>query len=407
MSTPESAGFSNRGSGGFVKRNLRFDDPFNVLQASASAPPSDASDPKAPPSLQMALDGSPNARGEPVSTPLPSNTGDSIDRTQKNNRRHQEDSKHSPPTETQPGKRETKSAPLDEQVQKIRRNAYLSGKGVDPNMQHQLDLLFPEEMGGRGDLRHIPNDLARTSLFTTRNNRSRNPRKALLHQKLFHYNEDIEIIYTGIELRAEDDELVWLQILKYSESVPMGLPFSFEIKDLVRDIGWARNGGNYNRVRECISRLKANEIQIKNSKAYGQSGAMSLIHNYTTINNDEGEQTRFCVHIDKNMILLFAGNTFTSHTWNAYRELTPTARRLADYIQSHRNPYPLDAEKFRKMCGSEYSDPYDWRIKVRRACNELTASGITAFATVDKSGMIIVQRAAQPLTPPAAPQLIG
>ena len=80
---------------------------------------------------------------------------------------------------------------------------------------------------------------------------------------------------------------------------------------------------------------------------------MALIHSYTAINDSDGEQINFTVHIDTNMILLFAGHTFTSHTWELYRDLSPIARRLADYMQSHRHPYPLDCEKFRLMCGSK------------------------------------------------------
>ena len=96
-----------------------------------------------------------------------------------------------------------------------------------------------------------------------------------MHEKLFHYNEFVSILYTGIELRAEDDEIVWLQILNYGQTVPLGEPFEFGIKDLVRDVNWSKNGRNYDRARECISRLKANEVLALNTKAYGKSGAVS------------------------------------------------------------------------------------------------------------------------------------
>ncbi|MEF8393939.1 plasmid replication initiator TrfA, partial [Escherichia coli] len=104
------------------------------------------------------------------------------------------------------------------------------------------------ELIGREDLRHIPNDYARSSLFTARNKRQ--PRQNLIHEKLFHYNEYVSILYTGIELRAEDDELVWLQILNYGRDVPLGEAFDFSLVDLLRDIGWARNGRYYDKARE-------------------------------------------------------------------------------------------------------------------------------------------------------------
>jgi len=209
-----------------------------------------------------------------------------------------------------------------------------------------------------------------------------------MREKLFHYSETVSIIYTGHELRAEDDEIVWLQILYYGKNVPFGEPFEFSIKDLVRDVNWSKNGRYYDKARECISRLKANEILALSPKAYGKSGAISLIQNYTVVNDAEGKPTQYRVFIDPKLIILFAGNTFTSHSWESYRDLSPVARRLADYIESHKNPYPLALERFRQMCKSKDSSLTSWRQTVRKACTELVDAGIVADADVSRSDQI-------------------
>jgi hypothetical protein len=275
---------------------------------------------------------------------------------------------------------------VDKSIERAQRNAFLNSKGIKPNSQFQLDLIFPDTIGDRDDLRHIPNDYARSSIFTARNKRE--PRRTLMHEKLFHYNENVTIYYTGIELRAEDDELVWLQILNYGKRVPLGEPVVFSVKDLVRDVNWSKNGRNYDRARECISRLKANEVLALNKKAYGKSGAISLISNYTAINDADGKPTQFRVWIDPNLILLFAGNTFTSHAWEIYRDLSPVARRLADYIESHKHPYSLGIEKFRQMCGSADTSATSWRQTVKRACVEVEQKGITPGAGVANNQII-------------------
>lgn len=271
-------------------------------------------------------------------------------------------------------------------LEAAQRKAYLNGKGIRPNAPFQLDLIFPETIGDREDLRHIPNDYARSSIFTARNKREK--RRTLTHEKLFHYNEHVTILYTGIELRAEDDEIVWLQILNYGQRVALGEPFDFSVKDLVRDVNWSKNGRNYDRARECISRLKANEVLALNNKAYGKSGAISLISNYTAINDAEGKPTQYRVWIDPNLIVLFAGNTFTSHSWEVYRDLSPVARRLADYIESHKHPYPLGIEKFRQMCGSTDSSLTSWRQTVKKACGEVKEKGITAGAGIANNQIV-------------------
>lgn len=263
-------------------------------------------------------------------------------------------------------------------IDKLQRSAYLKTKGIKPTEQFQLDLLFPDTIGDREDLRHIPNDYARSSLFTVGNKSV--PRRTLMHEKLFHYNDHVSILYTGIELRAEDDEIVWLQILNYAQRVTLGEPFEFSVKDLVADVGWHKNGRYYDKARECISRLKANEVLALNTKAYGKSGAISLIQNYTAINGADGKPTHYRAWIDPNLIVLFAGNTFTSHSWETYRSLSPVARRLADYIESHRHPYPLALAKFRAMCGSHNKDVADWRRTVKKACAEVQAVKIAKLA---------------------------
>lgn len=273
-------------------------------------------------------------------------------------------------------------------VNRLHRNAYLSQRGIDPKKAYQLDLF--DVIAERDDLRHIPNDFARSSLFTVRNKKE--PRKTLLREKLFHYNEHITILYTGIELRAEDDELVWLQILNYGKSVALGESFEFEIKDVVRDVGWSKSGRNYDRVRECLSRLKANEVLALNSKAYGNSGAISLIHQYQAINDDKGKATQFRVSIAPSLMVLFAGGTFTSHRWETYRQLSPVARRLVDYIDSHKQPYPLALERFKQMCGSEDTNSFSFRQTTRRVCKEVEAAKMAALAFIDKGDMICVQR---------------
>lgn len=271
-------------------------------------------------------------------------------------------------------------------IDKLQRQAYLNSKGIKQGAQFQLDLLFPGIVADRDDLRHMPNDYGRSSLFSARNKNQ--PRETYMRKQLFHYNEHVSLLYTGIELRAEDDEIVWLQILNFGRCVPFGQPFDFSIKHLVEDVGWHRNGRYYDKARECVSRLKANEVLALNSKAYGKSGAISLIANYEAVNDSNGKPTHYRVWIDPNLIVLFAGNTFTSHCWEVYRSLSPVARRLADYMESHQHPFPLGLERFRLMCGSSDTNITSWRKTTRAACAELVTKGVAELANLSKSDQI-------------------
>lgn len=274
-------------------------------------------------------------------------------------------------------------------VEKLQRRAWLSNKGFDPDGQLQLDMAFPEVLRKRSDLRHIPNDYGRSSLFTARSKSV--PRETLEHHLLFHYDSEVQIYYTGIELRAEDDELIWLQLMSYAQSVPLGTPVTFDLKDLVVDIGWQRNGSYYDKARRCISRLKANEVLVLNKKAYGKSGAISLIKSYEATNDARGKPTRFTIVIDPAIMHLFAGNRFTSHVWDVYRNLSPVARRLADYVCSHRDPYPLSLDNLRGICGSSDKSMSSWRQTVRKACAEIEGTPVAKKAMLQDNMICCVR----------------
>lgn len=269
-------------------------------------------------------------------------------------------------------------------VEDMRRKSYLRSKGIGDGAL-QLSLIFPDLDGRMADERFLPNDYARSSLFSVRNRRV--ARRQFMHETLFHLHNDVKVIYTGQELRAEDDEIIWMQILHYSKSVPFGEPFEISLAQLLDDVGWERTGRNYERARECLSRLNATEIMILNSKAYGTSGAVSMIDKYSMLNGEDGKPTKYRIWIDPGLIVLFAGNTFTGHSWRTYLSLSPVGRRLADYIESHRVPLPLGLERFKSMCGSQDSQLKSFRETVRRAIVEIKTAGIAKEVLLVKDSL--------------------
>ena len=114
------------------------------------------------------------------------------------------------------------------------------------------------------EVRAHPNESCRAALFTVRRARKR---KSFLDESIFVVG-DGAISYTGFELRAENDELVWLQILHYAKMLPLGRWVEFTPYQLCQDIGWTPSGPNYKLLRDCLLRLKATALTI--SQALGQ-----------------------------------------------------------------------------------------------------------------------------------------
>jgi hypothetical protein len=256
-------------------------------------------------------------------------------------------------------------------LDRLQREAFLRGKGIDPKAPIQFDI-WPDEV------REIPNDYARSAIFTVRNKKE--PRQSLQNSILFHTEKAVKVTFTGIELRADDDELVWQQILNYAKHYPLGEPVEFNLHQLCKDIGWSVNARNYERLRICITRLKANEIKVENARL-GKGVGISLIREYEFDGaGDKG--TKYRVWIHPNLIILFAGKNSTRIAWTQYREVTPVARRLYDYLASHKQPFPLHLDTFYQMCGSSCDTPRKWKQMVQQACLKLVKTGMVKKAWV-------------------------
>ena len=265
---------------------------------------------------------------------------------------------------------------LAEQVSQAKQAALLKHtKQQIKDMQLSLfDLApWPDHM------RAMPNDFGRSAIFTTRNKKV--PRAALQREAIYHISKDVEITFTGIELRADSDELVFAQVLEYAKRTPLGEPVTFTFYEICQDLGWSINGRYYKQAEDCLSRLQASAMQFS-SQRLGRLESVSLIRRFRIL--DRGKRTSRCqVEIDTEMVVLFAGDHYTKFVWEKYRKLSPTARRMFDYFATHKEPYPLKLETFRLMCGSDSTRVKKWREQVSEACDELRENGLVDSAWIN------------------------
>jgi hypothetical protein len=273
-------------------------------------------------------------------------------------------------------------------VNELNRKLWLKRKHAKEPFQLTLSL-------NNDNLRHIPNEIARAALFTTRDKREQ--RRAFLSSRLFSLAETIQVNYSGHELRAEDDELVWMQIIHFGLDRPFGEPFTFRIIDLLKGLDWPTSATYYEKARNSLARLSTCEIEVESKEAFGTTGYFRLLDRFKALNDEKGEKLEFTVCLSREMVFLFAGNTFTSHKWDVYRNLTAIGRKLADYAGSHKTPYPLTLERFAALCDSNYTDPKNWRKRVKKACEELKEHGLIQDYRIENK-KITLQR-----EPPASP----
>lgn len=218
-----------------------------------------------------------------------------------------------------------------------------------------------------------PKDISNSAIFTVRNKRM--PRASIQNVQIFALG-DIEITYTGIELRAQDDELVWLQIIDLAKSKPLETWVNFTPYQLCKAIGWATNGSYYKKIHSCMLRLKATAIQIR-QKTDKKGRAFSMISDF------EWQASHHRVKIPAGLQTLFMGDKFSHLQWAKYRKLTPIARRLYDYAASHRFPHPLKLDTFRSLCNSEVKNSQKWKQQLQKACRELVETQLLKVASIE------------------------
>ena len=271
-------------------------------------------------------------------------------------------------------------------IDKNRSQNYLKSKGVTDQSAVVLRSLFDRNL--RDDHRIMPNDFGRSSLFLAADKRK--PREFFTRKRIFHIQSKIALYYTGTELRAGDDELLWMQIIHYSLDSNLGAKISIPITQILYDLNLTRSKQNYDRIADSLSRLKATEIYIENQSTFGQSGGLSLVDNYI-IDKSEGQMTLH-VSVPRDLVILYAGNTFTNLPWEAYKKLKPFSKRLLDYCYKHKNPNPLPVTVFSQLCtGSNVIDRRNALQNARRACAELLDNGLVAMAYIEK-GTIFLKR---------------
>lgn len=236
--------------------------------------------------------------------------------------------------------------------------------------------------------RALPNEYARSAIFTVRNKKVE--RRTITNKNVFVVG-DCVVRYTGIELRAYDDELVWLEVLNLAKNFPLGEWIQFSCYQVCTALGWSTSKFYYQKVHECLLRLKATAVSIEN-KRLGKGKAIAFIEDYEWEDATGNRLPKWRIRIHQNMSALFGGHHFTELEWDAYKKLNPVARRIYDYVASHRTPNPLRLDTVRNMCGSEsVSRARRWKEQVNQALDELKGRHLIQEGEI-RMGLVFFQR---------------
>ena len=235
--------------------------------------------------------------------------------------------------------------------------------------------------------RALPNEILRSALFNCRN---RNLPRMFLKEVEIAVIGDGQVIYRGEELR-QDDELVWMHLMHLIKKSPLGECVEFTPYSFIKALGWPIKGQNYDRLRNCLSRMQATALRIQ-SKRLHSFVSISLIQKFLSRNERNESLTRWQVWVGKEMQLLFDEEFLTRVMWETRRSLPDgIASKLFGYWASHRKPYPVKVETLLKLCGSGMQTKH-FKMELRRALDLLKESGFLEAWELKDELVVVVRR---------------
>ena len=117
------------------------------------------------------------------------------------------------------------------------------------------------------EIRGMANEVLRSSLFNARNRNQ--PRQYLKNEAIAIIDKSASIIYTGEELR-QNDESVWLQLIHMARKVPIGSPVEFTPYEMVQALRVAKskpNKGHRKRLFESLRRRRSSPPPCRSAGA--------------------------------------------------------------------------------------------------------------------------------------------
>lgn len=251
------------------------------------------------------------------------------------------------------------------------KNEHTSNKRPPENIPQesiQTEIFF-------GNYGVLPKIFCNACIFSVKNKTSE--RVYYSNQKIFSFH-DITISYTGLELRSSDDQLIWMSLIFISKYKNFGDWIEFNPHAICVAVGWHPTGQSYKRIHESLIRLKATaiKIELKNGEGY----------TFSMIEDVFWSKSGYKVKVGVALKVLFTKRDFARHDWEIYRKLTPIARRLSDYIFSHKQPFKLLQSTIYKLLGSETNSTVKFRQQIRNAITELKRFGLIEDGEVRKTG---------------------
>ena len=291
-----------------------------------------------------------------------------------------------------------------EREQKSREQAHISARD-ELEARHAAGqlTLWPESERG------IPNELVRCAVFSAKNRKEK--------RDVYRANAPLtvpvigggEVIYTGEELR-QDDETVWMQLIHMSKEARSPEVF-FTPYSFFKTIKWPYKGTNYTRLLTTLRRLKTASLEVYSSR-FDRGVNTGLIVDFTYSKTINGVPWSVRVFSPENELLFLFDKLYSRVDWETRLALPEgVSTWLHGFFSSHREPFDHKIETLAKGAGLTIEAPEDQELTepariakrkerlreakktIKRALETLQSKGFLENFKITTNGLVHVVRA--------------
>ena len=219
------------------------------------------------------------------------------------------------------------------------------------------------------DMRAMPSDLLRSSLFTI-NRYGPTATRPKRDKELLFSVSTFELRVTGEETNTFDAD-VHAQLLHYQRNQVFGTSIWFTLRELCEDLDLPPNGDNINRVRYSVERLRDTTVMLTHHDgAKPRDFKGQLVSSFVR----EGTQghDRWYVQLDKYLVALLGPGVQARYHLETDRRLKSSlAKYLLRFYATHSSRiHPMKVETMRKFTGTQ-QPIREFRRALRNALDEL------------------------------------
>lgn len=235
-----------------------------------------------------------------------------------------------------------------------------------------------------------PKVILASSLFTTRNNKQ--PRTFFRNHSIIVAPGLGSLEFHGEELRY-DDMSVWQAIVdqaRTNEIHKKNYTLKTTVSSMLKCVGWGSGGKDYDHLKTCLIRLKANALTATSKITDVIIKSVSLIRDYTIREPANGGPFELEIVLNEEIYKLFKRDDVALLLSDAMRAMPALTRKVYEIIRTELKE-DISVAEYMHLSGNNYKHVRQFKPRLITALKQLHAGNYISAWTISEKNIVHVQ----------------